>query len=123
MIDETKYRLGKLKRPIENRKIQFDRLNRFVRSKNAWLISIPGNREATLECLPDSAVPAEMTKAGCTLDQLPPGERILHSAIVEKFARRADGELIPLTPGSTERVAQAVSHAGIVKSRRFSFLL
>jgi hypothetical protein len=73
MIDETKYRLGKLKRPIESRKTQFDRFNRFVRSKNAWLISIPGNREATLECLPDSAVPAEMTKAGCTLDQLPPG--------------------------------------------------
>jgi hypothetical protein len=40
-----------------------------------------------------------------------------------RAARRADGELIPLTSGSTERVAQAVSHAAIVKTRRFSFLL
>jgi hypothetical protein len=47
MIDET----GKLKRPIESRKAQFDRITRFVRSKNAWLISIPGDREARLECL------------------------------------------------------------------------
>ena len=68
-------------------------------------------------------VPAETTRAGCKLQELPPGERILHSAIVEKFARRTDGELEPLTPGSTERVAQTVTYAGIVKTRRFSFAL
>jgi hypothetical protein len=110
------------RKPIESRKEQFDKLNRFVKSKNAWLISTPGDREATLECLADSMVPAEMRKAGYALEELPPGERILHSAITERFARRVDGQLELLTPGSTQRVAQ-MTHAGIVKTRRFSFAL
>jgi hypothetical protein len=50
-------------------------------------------------------------------------ERILPAGITERFARGADAELIALTLGSTERVAQTVTHAGIVKTRRFSFLL
>jgi hypothetical protein len=74
MIDQLNYKPGSAsKRPsLESRKAQFDRLNKFVRSKNAWLISIPGDREATLECLPDSVVPAEMTKAGYALEELLP---------------------------------------------------
>jgi hypothetical protein len=92
------------------------------RIADAWLISTPGDREATLECLADSMVPAEMRKAGYALEELPPGERILHSAITERFARRVDGQLELLTPGSTQRVAQ-MTHAGIVKTRRFSFAL
>ena len=47
----------------------------------------------------------------------------LAGSIVEHLALGKDGELVPLTPGSTERVAQTVTHAGIVKTRRFSFLL
>jgi hypothetical protein len=49
------------------------------------------------------------------------------------FRRAAAGSLVLiafgldsvelLTPGSTQRVAQTVTHAGIVKTRQFSFLL
>lgn len=109
------------RRPIESRKDQFDKRNRFVRSKNAWLISVPGAREATLETPPDSVVPAEMTKAGYILEEPLPGEKILHTAIIEKFARRADGELELFTPGSTQRVAETRMHAGIIKTRRWAF--
>jgi hypothetical protein len=43
------------------------------------------------------------------------GERILPTAIVERFTVRADGELEPLTEGSTKPIAQTVRHAGISK--------
>jgi hypothetical protein len=48
------------------------------------------------------------------------GERILPTA-VEKFGMRADGELDPLTPGSTRPVAWTVTHAGICKVKRYGF--
>jgi hypothetical protein len=44
------------------------------------------------------------------------GERILPTAIIEKFVTRADGELEPLTEGSTRAITSTVTHAGIVKS-------
>jgi hypothetical protein len=49
------------------------------------------------------------------------GQRILASAIVEKFAAGPDGALVPLTEGSTRPVASVVRHAGIVKTQRYSF--
>ena len=49
------------------------------------------------------------------------GERILPHSIVEKFTRNADGELVPLTPGSTAKVATTVTHAGIVTTERYEF--
>ena len=48
-------------------------------------------------------------------------ERILPAGITERFARGADGTLAPLTAGSTQRVAQTVTHAGIVKVKRYAF--
>jgi len=50
-------------------------------------------------------------------------ERILAGAVVERFTRRADGELEPLTPGSTAVVAETRTHAGIVTVRRYSFTM
>jgi hypothetical protein len=50
------------------------------------------------------------------------GERILAGAIVERFTRRADGELV-LTEGSTRAVAETRTHAGIVTVRRYSFTM
>jgi hypothetical protein len=72
--------------------------------------------------LPGSQWP-DVLRRRYSVEEIDGGERILPNAIVEKFARRADGELEPLTPDSTQRVARTVVHAGIVKTRRFSFLL
>jgi hypothetical protein len=84
---------------------------------------VPGSPEVTFDCLPFSPFPEEMRQRGFILREEGDGERILASAVVEQFTRRADGELEPLTPGSTERVAQTVTHAGIVNTRRFGFIL
>jgi hypothetical protein len=40
---------------------------------------------------------------------------------MEMMVRRADGELEPLTAGSTKPIAEVRTHAGIVKTRRYSF--
>jgi hypothetical protein len=40
---------------------------------------------------------------------------------MEIIVRRADGELEPLTEGLTKPVAETRTHAGIVKTRRYSF--
>jgi hypothetical protein len=49
------------------------------------------------------------------------GERILPTAVIEKFAVNANGELEPLTAGSTRPVAATVTHAGICKVKRYGF--
>jgi len=53
----------------------------------------------------------------------PEGQRILASAVEERFTHSADGELVPMTPGSTEAVAEVRRHAGIFTVKRYSFLL
>jgi hypothetical protein len=41
------------------------------------------------------------------------GERILHSAIVKKFVRRANGELVPLTEGSTRPITETTRASSV----------
>ena len=82
---------------------------------------MPGAAEVELHTLPGSPLPAEITKLGYEVTQIGETERILPGVIVEKFTRRTDGELEPLTEGSTRRVALTVSHAGIVRVERHSF--
>ena len=48
-------------------------------------------------------------------------ERIVPTAITERFCIGADGQLESLTSGSTRPVAQTVTHAGIVRVKRWSF--
>jgi hypothetical protein len=63
--------------------------------------------------LPDSALPDELRVRGYDVTEIGDGERILPTAIVEKFVARADGEFEPLTEGSTRPIASTVTHAGI----------
>jgi hypothetical protein len=52
-----------------------------------------------------------------------PTDRILASGITERFTRGARGELVLLTPGSTEPVVETRHHAGIVTVERWDFSL
>ena len=60
-----------------------------------------------------SPLPALLEGQGYIVEQIGETQRILPHAIVEKFVARADGELEPLTEGSTKPIAQTVTHAGI----------
>jgi hypothetical protein len=42
-------------------------------------------------------------------------------AVIERFTRRADGELEPLIEGSSKPVAEMRTHAGITRVRRYAF--
>jgi hypothetical protein len=66
-------------------------------------------------------VPGDVLAMGYDVRDLGDGERILAAAIIEKFVTRADGELEPLTPGSTRPVTSTVTHAGICKVKRYGF--
>jgi hypothetical protein len=124
---------------LDERKKEFDLLNVYVTHRGAWITSPPGTREITLETLSSSTLPQEL-RDGLSVKwravdgsmyrlSLPPldvreiseGQRILAGSIVENFARRADGALEPLTPGSTLPVAQVVTHAGICRVLKFVF--
>ena len=96
-------------------------LNEFVRSRNGWITSVPGDVDVTIECLPGSSLPDELRAQGYDLVATGNGERIVATAIMERFCTGADGELEPLTSGSTRAVAQVVTHAGIVKVKRYCF--
>ena len=65
--------------------------------------------------------PGDLRDMGYDVRDLGDGERILAAAITEKFVTRADGELEPLTPGSTRPVTSTVTHAGICKMKRYAF--
>jgi hypothetical protein len=94
---------------VTSRKDRFEALNSFVRARHGWLTSIPGAREVTMECLPESTLPAKLSALGYELEATGEGERILPTALTEMV----------VTEGST--VARPVTHAGIVTVRRFAF--
>jgi hypothetical protein len=61
----------------------------------------------------------ELRAAGHDLRADGEGERILAAAITERFVVGANGEMKPLTAGSTKPVVSTVTHAGIVKVKRY----
>jgi hypothetical protein len=93
--DESRYYVPEYSRPvtggrkpfrsevITDRKERFATLNKYVTARNGWLTSIPGEREVTMECLPESSLPDELEKLGYKLEPEGAGERILpHAGIV-----------------------------------------
>jgi hypothetical protein len=116
------YRPGLLESPdVRDRKARFDKLNAFVAARHGWITSVPGDPEIRMECLPGSVLPDQLLNLGYDVIEIGHGERILAGVIEEHFARRADGELEPITPGSTAPVAEIRTHAGIVKVTRYAF--
>jgi hypothetical protein len=108
---------------VEAIKEKFQALNEFVTSHNGWITSIPGAVMVTVECLPNSTLPGELRKAGYDVSDIGEGERILPTAIIERFVARADGEFEPMTEGSTKPIASTVTHAGICKVKQYTFSL
>jgi hypothetical protein len=108
---------------VKDRKARFAELNEFVRSRNGWLTSVPGEVEVEMQCLPGSTLPGELRGLGYDVTETGEIERILPTAIVQKFIAGIDGTLELLTEGSTRPISTVVSHAGVVKVRRCSFEL
>ena len=75
--------------------------------------SVPDAAEVTIECLPDSTLPNDLRGLGYDVIAAGDGERILPHQIVERFVRRAGGELEPLTAESTKPITETRTHAGI----------
>jgi hypothetical protein len=89
-----------------------------------WLTSIPGDVPVEMQCLPNSTLPAEMAKQfGYAVTEIGKTVRILPVAIIERFARRADGEMEPLVAGSTGPVAMTVTHTGIAAVIEYDLIL
>jgi hypothetical protein len=106
---------------IERRKARHAEIVQEAGVRSAWVTSVPGSPEVTFDCLPDSAFPEDMRSRGRILRDEGDGQRILATAITERFARRADGELEPVTAESTRPIAETRTHAGIVKVKRYAF--
>ena len=102
-------------------KEKFEEINAFVTEHGGWLVSVPGDAAVRMGCLSESALPDDLRALGYDLREMGEGERILPHRIVERFVRRADGELEPLTAESTKPVAEIRTHAGICKVRRYGF--
>jgi hypothetical protein len=101
---------------VAERKKRFNDVNIYIATHG-----VLGSHEVTLECLPGSSLPGDLRVLGYGLRRIGEGERILQHQIVERFVRRADGELEPLTEGSTKPGAETRTYARIVKVERFSF--
>ncbi|MCK1480489.1 hypothetical protein IVB27_38595 [Bradyrhizobium sp. 197] len=108
---------------IRSRKELFHALNEKATKAGAWLTSIPGARDVSLECLPAATLPSELEALGYRLTAEPDGQRMLPTTITEKFWRTSSGALVPLTADSTRPVSHVVHHAGLVTVERYSFRL
>jgi len=84
----------------KDRKSQFE-LNEFVRSRTGWIIAVRGDVDVCVECLPGSSSPDEPQARGYDRTATGNGERIVPTAITERFCMGADGERELLTSGST----------------------
>jgi len=117
------YRPGTPNAADVSRRQRFDRINAFVQARHGWIVSIPAAFDITMECLEGSSLPDDLRDAGYDLEPAGEGERILPTAIVERFTQSADGTLGILTAGSTQVVTTVVHHAGIVPVLRFTFTM
>jgi hypothetical protein len=109
---------------LDDRKDKFEELNTLAHAcGDAWLISVPGDFEIIVECLPDSTMPDRLRRLDYQLRDEGTGERILAHAIKTPMTLNADGTMSPLTEGSTQAVTIKVTHAGIVRTERWSFLI
>lgn len=111
------------RRALEDRKERFAALNKFVTDRGGWIVSIPGDRDVRIDVLENSALPDELRGLGYVLTALGESERILHTAIEQKFVRAPDGTFAPWTPESGGPVSLVTQHAGIVTVHRYSFTL
>jgi hypothetical protein len=74
---------------LQERKARFQGLNAFAQKHGGWIASIPGDRFVDFQCLPGSQLPDQFRALGYKVESDGTGQRILHSAIVERFARYA----------------------------------
>lgn len=100
---------------MQDRKARFMELNAFVTERHGWLTSIPGDIEVEMQCLPGSSLPDDLRKLGYVVAEIGETQRILPTAIVERFVVGGDGTLQPLLFGSTEPVAQTVKRYDVYK--------
>jgi hypothetical protein len=106
---------------VKSRLERFKEINRWIMARGGWVTSLPGAREVTMECLPGSSLPDELTRLGYKLVELGEGERILPAAIVWRCTQNAAGEFEPMKAGSTCALALTQAHAGICRVERYGF--
>jgi hypothetical protein len=112
-ISKERYIPGQQLRAVMSLKERFDSLNQFVRSKNAWIISVAGDPEVRLETLEESTVAAELAALGYRLTQIDGGERKIPGQMIERLTGNGDGELVLATPESTAAIVETRTHAGL----------
>jgi hypothetical protein len=110
-------------RQVQDRKQLFNQINNFIRERNGWVTSVPGDTIVRFETLPDSSLPEELCELGYGVVPDGEGQRILPAAIVERFTKNTDGTLGILTERSTLPVTTIVHHAGIARVLRLAFAL
>jgi hypothetical protein len=98
---------------LDDRKERFEELNKLAQAcGDAWLTSICGDVEVMVECLPGSTMPERLQALDYRLRPDGEGERIIPHAIVETILAE-DGK----------KPIRKVTHAGITRVQRYSFLL
>jgi hypothetical protein len=69
--------------------------------------------------VPGLALPDDLRRLGYDMITADDGERVFPHQIIERFSRRADGELEPFTEGSSKPTSVVVTNAGIAVVEQF----
>lgn len=105
---------------IEFRKRQFADLLKFITERGGWPVSVPGDPDMRMECLPGSPLPDALRAMGYECE--PTGEtreRLLSNAITERLVRTSSGAPTFATEGSTAKIALRITHPGFATVEDF----
>ena len=122
MVEPTKRIDVERRRTLDARKDLHDALEKHLRSRGAWLISIAGEPVMRFEAMPDSALPDELRALGYLVIPVGTTMRIVPAGHIELLTTTSSGGIEDFTEGST-KTPQRVHHAGIRQTNVYELSL
>lgn len=74
-----------LKVEVQDCKVRFEALNNWIRARDGWLVSVPGDPDMRFEALPGSTLPDQLRAAGYEVTEIGTAQRILPHAVEQKW--------------------------------------
>ncbi|MGJ4889010.1 hypothetical protein ACQR1Y_12490 [Bradyrhizobium sp. HKCCYLRH3099] len=119
VASSNKYFPGQGITPQKTNLERFRDFNAWVQKRGGWVVSIPGDQPAVVECLQGSLLLNDLDTAGYDVTPVGTAERILPAAIEQRFTTFPDGTMQAITADSSLNATMTVTHAGIKQTFRY----
>jgi hypothetical protein len=107
---------------IEARKARHHGMVDFITAHGGWVVSVPGERQVRVQCLPGSSLPATLIRMGYEPKREQDETRILPVAVTQEFVQSSSGALA-VSEGSTKPVSMVTHSSRISPVEVWTFML